>query len=95
MSPTMYFLIDEIFVSWAPGHLRGRFLFFYYCHVVEKSEVRYTTYGDGHFGGKTFYPYISNVPVQSAPAQRLAWRQHITVTTLIIPRINNVKKTVA
>ena len=44
------------------------------------------------FRTNPFYPYISNVPVQSGPARRSAWRQRITVTALIEPRINNVKK---
>ena len=42
------------------------------------------------FGKNQFDPYISNVPVQSGPALVLSWRQHVTVTTLIVPRINNV-----
>ena len=39
-----------------------------------------------------FREWFDNVPVQSGLARRPAWRQHITVTALIVPRINNVKK---
>ena len=34
----------------------------------------------GILGKNPVYQYISNVLVQSGPARRLAWRQHITVT---------------
>ena len=47
------------------------------------------------FETNQFYQYISNVPVHSGPAQRPTWRQHITVTALIVPRIKNVKERIA
>ena len=47
------------------------------------------------FGTNPFYPYISNVPVQSGLAQRPAWRQHITVTALLMPRMKNIQEQIA
>ena len=40
-----------------------------------------------------FREWFDNVPVQSGLARRPAWRQHITVTALIVARTNNVKVT--
>ena len=49
----------------------------------------------GIFGKNLFNPYISNAPVQSSLARRPAWRQHITVIALIVPRTKHVKTKVA
>ena len=50
---------------------------------------------EGILGKNPVYPYISNVTVQSGPARRPAWRPHITVIALIVPRIYNVKRQTA
>ena len=38
MSPTLYFLIDEIVLTRYPSHLQSWFVVSYYCHVHKKSE---------------------------------------------------------
>ena len=53
VSPTLYFLIDEILLTRPPGHFQSCFLVFYYCHVGEKSEFVYTT-----SGGWTFCDFV-------------------------------------
>ena len=68
----------------------GLVLVLYYCHVGEKSDLGFTTYGGGIFGKTQFYLYISNVPVQSGPARRPTWQQHITITASIVPRIRDL-----
>ena len=95
MSPTMYFLIDEIFASRAPGYFGADFWSFTIAMwVISQNLVTPPTTEGGISGKKPFYQYINNVSVLSSPAWRPAWRQHITVTALIVPRSNNVKKKV-
>ena len=45
MLSKMYILIHDFFVTRPPGHLQAYWFAFYYCHVVEKSDVVCTTYG--------------------------------------------------
>ena len=74
---------------------RADFSYFIFAMWVRNHNLGTALEEEGMFGKQIFYPYISNVPVHTGPAWRLAWRQHITVTALIEPRINNVKKQIA
>ena len=55
----------------------------------------YTPTEGGIFRKNPVDPYISNDPVQSGPARRPAWRQHIIVTALIVPRTDNVNRQIS
>ena len=68
------------------------FSFFIIAMWVRHQNLGTQTTERGIFRQNQFYLYISNVPVQSGPARRPAWRQRITVTALHVPRINHLNK---
>ena len=49
------FVIDEILLTPLPGHLQSWFLVFHYCHVHEKSDFGYATYGAFTFWEKSIW----------------------------------------
>ena len=94
MSPTMYFLIDDFFVSQASRQSPGQIFVLFVTAMRMRNYNLGAPPTEGRFYKNHFKQYMNNVLVQSALARRPAWRHHFTVTTLIVPRINNVMKNV-
>ena len=76
LAPKVQMRTDEILLTRPYGHLQGRFLVFYTCHVHQKSEFVYTS-----SGGSTFcecvdfrlfvhiyiYMYLGELPLSPYP----------------------------